>query len=49
MQPNILLLLLSFVFMIELYLAQRRQRPEIFYAMAGLTLFAALLTVSHVL
>jgi hypothetical protein len=47
----ILLLLLSIMIVIELYLAQRpnTSRPEIFYAMAALTLFGAFLTVSHIL
>ena len=46
----ILLLLLSIVIVIEFYLAQRptTSRPEIFYAMAALTLFGAFLTVSRV-
>ena len=50
-EMQILLLTLSIVIVIELYLAQRptTSRPEIFYAMAALTLFAAFLTVSHLL
>lgn len=48
---TVLLLLLSIVIVIELYLAQRpaTSRPEVFYAMAALALFGALLTVAHVL
>jgi hypothetical protein len=44
-----LLLLLSAVTMVELYLAATKKRSEIFYAMAALTLFGALVTVSHLL
>lgn len=46
----LLLLLLSTTTMVELYLAQRRtERTELFYALAALTLFGALLTVGQIL